>query len=120
MYDESGRHVSTVVTREPEWDDRQRDKMLALTRYRESICPDCGYPKVFHDPRYRFSIDVDVCPVKAALDKFGRIQGEADEQVRKQGGDKRPAATPDPADGRRTLVRLVPPEDRGLRRRPPR
>lgn len=109
-----------VTTTEPEWDDRQRDKMLALSHYRADICPDCGYPKVFHDPRYRFAIDVDVCPVKAALDKFARIQGEADEQVRKQGGENRPAATPDPADGRRTLVRLEPPKDRTRRRLPPR
>lgn len=35
----------TIVTREPEWDDEQRDWALALTHAEENQCPLCGGPR---------------------------------------------------------------------------
>lgn len=36
---ETGR---TIVTREPEWDDEQRETALALDEYESALCPNCG------------------------------------------------------------------------------
>lgn len=107
IYDDEGRHVSTVVTRESEWDDRQRDKMLGLSLYRAGLCHGCGYPKILHHPRYHFDIELERCPIKAALDRFDRIQGEADEKVRE--AQKNNPAAPQAKDGRQVSVRLKPP-----------
>lgn len=43
-YDDAGRLIESVP--EPEWDESQRDAMIALQRYRETEqCPKCGGPK---------------------------------------------------------------------------
>lgn len=39
-----GRVVRTVTTREPEWTEYDRALMLALSVYRDSLCPKCGRP----------------------------------------------------------------------------
>jgi hypothetical protein len=40
-----------MTTREPEWDDAERDWMLALAQYEASLCPNCGRPiSVCTDP----------------------------------------------------------------------
>ncbi|HEX6873683.1 MAG TPA: hypothetical protein VF163_21500 [Micromonosporaceae bacterium] len=41
-YDDAGRLVRTVVTREPEWDEQERAWMLALRLYRAQVGP-CGH-----------------------------------------------------------------------------
>lgn len=41
-YDETGRLIRTVVTREPEWDEDQRLWMLGLTLREASECHRCG------------------------------------------------------------------------------
>ena len=38
-YDDGGRLVRTVVTREQEWDDEQQELMIALAVYRSQLCP---------------------------------------------------------------------------------
>lgn len=43
MCDDSGRLTGFTVN-EPEWDDTERDWMLALADYEESLCPGCGLP----------------------------------------------------------------------------
>ena len=44
LYDDAGRLIES--TPETEWDESQRDAMLALQRYRETEqCPKCGGPK---------------------------------------------------------------------------
>lgn len=41
-YDQAGRLVRSVTTREPEWDDEQRAVMLALHQCRALTCTGCG------------------------------------------------------------------------------
>lgn len=96
-----------VTTTEPEWDDRQRDKMLGLALYRRDLCAGCGYPKVLHEPRYHFAVEVERCPIKSALDRFDRIQGDQDEKVRE--AQKNNPSGPQPKDGRLVSVRMAPP-----------
>lgn len=38
------RDGDTVTTTEPEWDDTERDMMLALALWEEQLCPVCGHP----------------------------------------------------------------------------
>lgn len=81
--------------------------MLGLTLYRRDLCSACGYPNKLHDRRYHFGVEVDRCTIKAALDRFDRIQGDQDEKVRERQKDN-PSA-PQPKDGRMVSVRLKPP-----------
>lgn len=77
-YDDEGRLVRTVVTREVEWDDQQRANMLALADWEADLCK-CGLPTALADtdpniePKYRH------CPSCANLAKFARYQHAADE-----------------------------------------
>lgn len=41
-YDDAGRLLRAVTTREAEWDDTEREWMLALADYRANLCPLCG------------------------------------------------------------------------------
>lgn len=40
-YDEHGRLVRSVTTREVEWDDDERAQVLALLEYEAQACPGC-------------------------------------------------------------------------------
>jgi hypothetical protein len=96
-----------VVTREPEWDDHQRARMLALSLYEAGVHV-CGWHlSLTTDPEINFGIeDEPECQVCAATAQLGRITEHADESLRKrQRLAERPDA-PDPADGRRRVVRL--------------
>lgn len=95
-----------MVTREPEWDDRQRDKMLGLALYEQQVCSGCGFHQSLTDPQYAYQIEERTCPVCAASARFLRMQADADKQARKRPGGSSPTA-PDPADGRHVSVRLT-------------
>jgi YD repeat-containing protein len=43
-YDEQGRLVRSVTTREPRYTEQDRAELLALAIYREGLCPRCGRP----------------------------------------------------------------------------
>lgn len=43
-YDASGRVVRSVTTREPEWDDEDRELALGLLAYEADLCPGCKQP----------------------------------------------------------------------------
>lgn len=81
--------------------------MLGLALYRRDLCAGCGYPKVLHEPRYHFAVEVERCPIKSALDRFDRIQGDQDEKVRE--AQKNNPSGPQPKDGRLVSVRMAPP-----------
>lgn len=50
-YDEAGRLIRSVTTREPEWDEQERAWMLALAEHESRLCPLCGRPlSVCTDP----------------------------------------------------------------------
>jgi hypothetical protein len=109
-YDNDGRLVRTVVTREAEWDDVQRGNLLALADYEDSICG-CGFPESIADEDPDLELTHRVCPVCAGLAKAGRIQDAADAQAVEALG-KHPA--PDvtrPEDGRRIGLKSKPPPE---------
>ncbi len=81
--------------------------MIGLALYRAGLCQRCGYPKLLHAPKYHFGIEVERCPIGASLDRFDRIQGEADEKVRE--AQKNNPGAPRAMDGRLVSVRLKPP-----------
>jgi hypothetical protein len=95
------------VTREPEWDDRERTKMLALGDYEAAVC-DCGFHRSQTDPRrHVYKLIESACPVCATVDQYQRIQTDLDDKARKKLGDNRPVGTPDPADGRKVALQRV-------------
>jgi hypothetical protein len=97
------------VTREAEWTDAERLRMLSLAEYERGVC-DCGlHESLASDAANHFTFETRTCPVCRGIDRFARIQGAADESVRKQRGDNAPPGTPDPADGRRLFVKQLSP-----------
>lgn len=44
-YDDAGRLIRSMTTREPRWTEQDQAEMLALAEYRDSLCPCCGLPK---------------------------------------------------------------------------
>lgn len=50
-YDDDGRLIRSVTTREPEWDEQERAWFLALAEFESRPCPNCGRPtSVCTDP----------------------------------------------------------------------
>lgn len=101
----------TVVTREAEWSDEDRDDLLGLALYEAGVC-ECGYHQsLTSDPTNRFSVTADTCNVCAAIAVHARVQHEADQQVERAGGvdDKPDPRTRRPTDGQRISVRQAPP-----------
>lgn len=109
-YDADGNLTGyTVVTREAEWDDRQRERMLALAYYERGVC-DCGFHEsVATDRANTFTFETKVCPLCRASAKMNRIQASADETADNQLGEKAPPGAPRAADGRRTFLRQLTP-----------
>lgn len=98
-----------VVTVEPEWDDEQRERMLALALYERSLC-DCGWPRALcRDPATHFRIvNDDPCQIDAALAKYRRLLQQGDERLRRNQNLAEKPGAPDPADGRRFHIELKP------------
>lgn len=56
----------TGYTPETEWDETEREWMLALDDYEHSLCPQCGMPiSVCHDEQtpFHFTAEVGVCQI---------------------------------------------------------
>lgn len=101
----------TVVTRETEWDDRQRDRLLALGLYESGVC-ECGFHrKVASDTDNLFTFQTETCPVCRGVARMSRMQEREDEEEAKRLGEKPAPSTPRLADGRRTFVRQLPPAE---------
>ena len=101
---------------EPEWDDRERLKMLALGKFEAGLC-ECGWHEdLTGDPDNHFTFVERVCPVCRGSAQQTRMQHAADEAFDKTLGDKPPPGAPRPADGRRTAVRLMGPDEVAERR----
>lgn len=98
-YDESGRLVRTVVTRDPEWDDLEREKMQALAQYESGVC-ECGLhesvaaedPDLELVPRY--------CPTCAGIATAMRVVHANDDVAIKELGENPAPDAPRPDDGR--------------------
>lgn len=99
-YDDAGRLVRTVVTREAEWDDWERQKMLELAQYESRLCA-CGFPEDIADSDPDLEIAYRVCPVCAGLAQAMRAQAEADKRETALLGKTPAPEAPRPEDGRR-------------------
>lgn len=98
-YDDAGRLVRTVVTRESEWDDSERDKMQGLAEYESEICA-CGFHRSVADQDPDMEITRRRCPLCAGLAQSMRQIAAADEKaVAALGKDPAPEAER-PDDGR--------------------
>lgn len=102
--------MRTVVTRDVEWDDTERAKMLALAAYEASLCA-CGFPEHLADEDPDLRLTVRVCPVCAGLAKAARIQSKSDQAAVAALG-KTPAPEAErPTDGRHIGLEPKPPAE---------
>ena len=105
-----------VTETEPEWDDRERAKLLALATYEAGLC-ECGWHKDLTDDRSNhFTFDDRTCPVCKGTARWSRMQQAADEQAEKSMGENAPPGAARPSDGRHTSVRLMAPAEVEQRR----
>ena len=101
----------TVVTRESEWTDRDRDEMIALRRYEAGVGP-CGFHhSQTNDPEFWYVPEEEFCQACADLTMFERIKHAEHEKQLKALGENPPPDRQRPSDGRRTLVRLMTPAE---------
>lgn len=97
-----------MVTREVEWDDRQRDRLLALGVYESGVCA-CGFHRsIASDTDNLFTFDTETCPVCRGSARMERMQQSTDADEEKRLGENPPPAAPRSSDGRRTHVVLRP------------
>lgn len=82
VYDEAGRILSSHA--EVEWDDTERDWMLALNHYRhEFLCTLCGMPKAVCRARSTdgaVDVEFERCHITAALSAMQRKVSESEEK----------------------------------------
>ena len=91
--------VRTVVTREIEWDDLEREKMAALVQYRSEIC-DCGLHRSVADEDPDLELTRRQCPVCAGIARGMReIHSQDERDVEALGKTPAPNAER-PGDGR--------------------
>lgn len=111
MFDDEGRHVGTVVTRETEWDDTERGKLLDLAEYEAGVHADgCGYHRsIGADPSNYFTVEDDHCLLCANLAREQRVRQASDDEEQKRLKDNPRARRK--ADGRRTYLRPLTPEE---------
>lgn len=95
---------------EPEWTDREREKLLDLATYEAEVCS-CGFHESIAQDDPDLIFDAKVCPVCSGVAKSVRIQGARDEVHRKRLGDNPPPAAADPADGRTNILRAPTPAE---------
>lgn len=98
-YDDAGRMVRTVVTREPEWDDWERTKMLALSEHEASLC-ECGFPRWLADEDPDLEVTMRTCPVCSGLAVAQRQIAAEDDRATEALGSKPAPDVPRPGDGR--------------------
>lgn len=118
---------ATVVTRDAEWDDDQRQRMLAYLEYEDGVCG-CGFHEsLTQDKSNVFTFEHSTCPVCRGKDRYARMMAAQDDEARRALGEKPPPSAPLPSDGRTTFVKMLsdreaaelrrPSESRGVRSR---
>lgn len=71
---------TTVITREPEWDEDSRGRAVRLAEFEAGLCPcGCGLPAVkAHDEHAGFVVDTFTCRARKAIAQQKRKdEGEA-------------------------------------------
>lgn len=86
--------------------------MLALAQFESELC-DCGnHISILDDPEGNVFMPAErVCAVCASIDQYHRLQHARDEAADKNRSDSSPPESPRPADGRKTHLRPVPPDE---------
>lgn len=97
----------TVVTREPEWDAFELEKMLQLEAFDSEVCAGCGI-----HPTLDGAIEETVCENCRDLAEYDRRRAWMHERESKQidaayGGKAPPPDVPRPGDGLRMTLRLT-------------
>lgn len=106
----------TLVIREPEWTDLDRQMIEELDAYERDVHA-CGHHKsVIHDPESGFEPKVDKCPVCAGVAVYSRVLQAEDEAARKKRGEKAPPTAPLPSDGRSWYMRMLTPAEAAERK----
>lgn len=106
------------MTREIEWDDRQRERLLALGYYERGVC-ECGFHKsLTNDRANHFTFPTETCPVCKGAAQVARLQAHADEEIDKRLGENPAPGSPRAADGRRMFVQQLSPLEVAARQRP--
>lgn len=106
-YDAAGRLVRTVVTRETEWDDVEREKAQALVEYEAEIC-DCGLHRSIADTDPDMDMTERTCPSCAALARNRRIMVSNDAKAVELLGPKPLPEAARPDDGRHLKLVMSP------------
>jgi hypothetical protein len=97
------------VTRESEFDDDDRTRLLALGHY-EAGLHECGFHwSLLEDTSNVFMPEHKTCPVCRGAARYERLQHRADEDAA-AGLQDNPSA-PRPTDGRSLYMRLLPPHE---------
>lgn len=75
----------TVITREPLWNDDDRERAIALDEFERSLCPcGCGLPKdKAFDPAREFSVEMGICHARRTLETQERRDRESAEKKNK-------------------------------------
>lgn len=104
-----------TVTREVEWDDYEREKMLARGEYLAGVHAEgCGFHEsVATDKANLFQPEVRICSLCAQVDILHRVQAAEDEKA--AGPDDKPDQ-PRPSDGRHIGIRMLPPTETTAKR----
>lgn len=115
-YDAEGNLTGyTVVVRDPEFDDLDREELLAYLEYQRGVC-ECGFHEsLTADKGNVFTFDARTCPVCKGSAQYGRRLAAEDREVEERLKDQ-PPATPRPSDGRRLGIRLMSPMEVAARR----
>ena len=95
-----------MVTRDPEFDDGDLERFLALRGYQAGIC-ECGvHESLTADRSNLFTFEKRVCPVCKGAEQYGRVLADEDKRAEERLKDS-PPVTPRPSDGRRVFVRQL-------------
>lgn len=98
------------MSREPEWDDEQRESMLGLLLYERGVCQGCGFHRdVASNKANHFTFEDHYCPVCKGAAQWGRVQGAQDKQQEDRLGERPNPMTVRPGDGRTTTIRRLSP-----------
>jgi hypothetical protein len=94
-----------VVTREPEFDQLERSKLLALLEYDGGVCA-CGVHKsLSHDKRNVFTLEAEWCPLCQSLAAQNRELAQLDSAAEERAGKDKAKRLP--SDGRSTFLRQL-------------
>lgn len=95
------------MIREPEWDDEQVARLLALGFYEAGVCSGCGFHEsLTSDLSNHFTFSESTCNTCRGSAQYGRKLSELDKREAEIMA-KAPPLTPRASDGRKVYMRLM-------------